>query len=67
VSAKEHKIRHHGGARSKAADAQDARGYGRAQDESFYSRPRELLSRIVAESDVVITGAVVPGKKSQCS
>jgi proton-translocating NAD(P)+ transhydrogenase subunit alpha len=48
----------------EAKDAQDARGYGRAQDESFYSRQRELLGRIVAESDVVITGAVVPGKKS---
>lgn len=48
----------------EAKDAQDVRGYGRAQDESFYSRQRELLGRIVAESDVVITGAVVPGKKS---
>src|SRR2546425_1166521 len=48
----------------EAKDAEDARGYARAQDESFYSRQRELLGRIVAESDVVITGAVVPGKKS---
>jgi NAD(P) transhydrogenase subunit alpha len=47
----------------EAKDAEDARGYGRAQNESFYSRQRELLGRIVAESDVVITGAVVPGKK----
>lgn len=48
----------------EAKDAQDARGYGSAQDESFYSRQRELLGRIVSESDVVITGAVVPGKQS---
>jgi len=48
----------------EAKDAEDARGYGRAQDESFYSRQRELLGRIVTESDVVITSAVVPGKKS---
>jgi NAD(P) transhydrogenase subunit alpha len=48
----------------EAKDAQDARGYGRAQDQTFYARQRELLARIVAESDVVITGAVVPGKKS---
>jgi H+-translocating NAD(P) transhydrogenase subunit alpha len=48
----------------EAQDAQDARGYARAQDESFYSRQRELLGRIVGESDVVITAAVVPGKKS---
>jgi H+-translocating NAD(P) transhydrogenase subunit alpha len=48
----------------EAKDAQDARGYGTAQDESFYARQRELLSRVVAESDVVITTAVVPGKKA---
>jgi H+-translocating NAD(P) transhydrogenase subunit alpha len=48
----------------EAKDAEDERGYGRAQDESFYQRQRELLGRVVAESDVVITAAVVPGKKS---
>ena len=48
----------------EAKDAQDARGYGTAQDESFYARQRELLARVVAESDVVITTAVVPGKKA---
>jgi NAD(P) transhydrogenase subunit alpha len=48
----------------EAKDAQDARGYGTAQDESFYARQRELLGRVVAESDVVITTAVVPGKKA---
>jgi NAD(P) transhydrogenase subunit alpha len=48
----------------EAKDAQDSRGYARAQDESFYLRQRELLSRVVAESDVVITAAVIPGKKA---
>jgi NAD(P) transhydrogenase subunit alpha len=48
----------------EAKDAEDARGYGRAQDESFYQRQRELLARTVAESNVVITTAVIPGKKS---
>jgi len=48
----------------EAKDAQDARGYGTEQDEAFYARQRELLSRVVAESDVVITTAVVPGKKA---
>ncbi len=48
----------------EAKDAQDARGYGRAQDENFYQRQRELLGRVVAESDIVITAAVIPGKKS---
>src|SRR5436309_4317889 len=47
----------------EAKDAEDARGYGRAQDESFYLRQRELLARVVAESDVVITAAVVPGRR----
>jgi len=48
----------------EAKDAQDARGYGTAQDENFYARQRELLTKVVAESDVVITAAVIPGKKS---
>jgi len=48
----------------EAKDAQDARGYGTVQDDAFYQRQRELLSRVVAESDVVITAAVIPGKTS---
>ena len=48
----------------EAQNAQDARGYGTAQDETFYARQRELLTRVVAESDIVITAAVIPGKKS---
>src|SRR2546421_9331683 len=48
----------------EAKDAEDARGYARPQDESFYQRQRELLGSVVRESDVVITAAVIPGKKS---
>ncbi len=48
----------------EAKDAQDARGYARPQDENFYQQQRELLGRVVKESDVVITAAVIPGKKS---
>jgi len=44
-------------------DAEDASGYAKAQDDTFYQRQRELLGRVVAESDVVITAAVVPGRK----
>src|SRR5467141_3373302 len=47
----------------EAKDAQDERGYARAQDETFYKRQRELLGKVVAESDVVISAAVIPGKK----
>jgi NAD(P) transhydrogenase subunit alpha len=45
-------------------DAQDASGYARPQDDAFYARQRELLGRVVAEQDVVIMAAVIPGKKS---
>jgi NAD(P) transhydrogenase subunit alpha len=48
----------------EATDAQDAGGYARAQGEDFYQRQRELLGKVVGESDVVITAAVIPGKKS---
>lgn len=48
----------------EAHDAQDQRGYARAQDEAFYRRQQELLRRVVAESDVVITTATVPGKRA---
>jgi NAD(P) transhydrogenase subunit alpha len=44
-------------------DAEDSRGYARAQDETFYQRQRELLGKAVTDSDVVITAAVIPGKK----
>jgi H+-translocating NAD(P) transhydrogenase subunit alpha len=47
-----------------AQNAEDARGYGTAQNESFYAQQRELLARAVAENDIVITTAVVPGKKA---
>jgi len=48
----------------EAKDAQDAGGYAKAQDESFYQRQRDLLGKVVAQQDVVITAAVIPGKKS---
>jgi H+-translocating NAD(P) transhydrogenase subunit alpha len=48
----------------ETTDAQDAGGYAKAQDEAFYQRQRELLGKIVAESDVVITTAAIPGKQS---
>src|SRR5207302_6149401 len=48
----------------EAKDAQDARGYATAQGEEFSRKQRELLGKVIAEHDVVITAAVVPGKKS---
>jgi H+-translocating NAD(P) transhydrogenase subunit alpha len=44
--------------------AEAAGGYAQAQNEAFYERQRELLGDVVAESDVVITTAAIPGKQS---
>jgi H+-translocating NAD(P) transhydrogenase subunit alpha len=44
--------------------AEGAGGYAQAMDEDFYERQRELMTRVVAENDVVITTAAVPGKKA---
>jgi NAD(P) transhydrogenase subunit alpha len=43
--------------------AEGAGGYARAMDEEFYRRQRELMAGAVAESDVVITTAAVPGRR----
>ena len=39
-------------------------GYAREMDEEFYKKQREMMLRVVAESDVVITTAAVPGKRA---
>ncbi|MDH3626043.1 MAG: Re/Si-specific NAD(P)(+) transhydrogenase subunit alpha [Acidobacteriota bacterium] len=44
--------------------AQDAGGYAKALGEEFYRKQRELMTRVIAEQDVVITTAAVPGKKA---
>jgi len=48
----------------ETAQAEDKGGYAKAQDEAFYQRQREMMARVVAANDVVITTAVVPGKKA---
>lgn len=48
----------------EAATGEAKGGYAAAQDEEFYRRQRELMTRVVAESDVLITTAAVPGKKA---
>jgi NAD(P) transhydrogenase subunit alpha len=50
----------------QTSDAEDQGGYARAQDEDYYRRQRELLGEVVAQSDVVITTAAIPGKPSPC-
>ncbi|HET7219880.1 MAG TPA: Re/Si-specific NAD(P)(+) transhydrogenase subunit alpha [Vicinamibacterales bacterium] len=48
----------------EAADSEDKGGYAKAQDESFYRRQREMMLKVVAASDVVITTALIPGKRA---
>lgn len=40
----------------------DEEGYAREMDEEFYREQRNALSRVVADSDVVITTAAIPGR-----
>ncbi len=39
-------------------------GYAEEMSEDYYRRERELMAQVIAESDVVITTAAVPGKKA---
>ena len=48
----------------ESADAEDKGGYAKAQDESFYRRQREMMIKVVANSDVVITTAADPRQKA---
>lgn len=48
----------------EANDAEDKGGYAKEMDESFYKKQREMMARVVAESDVVITTAMIPGKRA---
>lgn len=47
-----------------ASASEDKGGYAKAMDEDFYRRQRELLASVVAQSDVVITTAAIPGRPS---
>jgi NAD(P) transhydrogenase subunit alpha len=48
----------------ETGQAEDTGGYAKAQDEAFYRRQREMMARVVAANDVVITTAAIPGKKA---
>jgi NAD(P) transhydrogenase subunit alpha len=45
-------------------DSEDKGGYAKAQTEEFYQKQREQLGKRVANSDVVITTALVPGQRA---
>jgi NAD(P) transhydrogenase subunit alpha len=44
--------------------AQDVGGYAKDQGEDFLKRQRELMGDVLADNDVVITTAAVPGKRA---
>jgi NAD(P) transhydrogenase subunit alpha len=46
----------------ETAGAEDKGGYAKAQSEEFYKKQQELLGKTIANADVVITTALVPGK-----
>jgi H+-translocating NAD(P) transhydrogenase subunit alpha len=48
----------------EAEEAEDAGGYARAQSEAFYERQRKLMAERAAVSDVVISTALVPGRRA---
>lgn len=45
-------------------EAEDKGGYAKAMDEEFYKKQRELMAKVVAENDAVISTAAIPGKKA---
>ena len=45
-------------------DASDDEGHAREQDDDFIRKQREMMTRVVGESDVLITTAAIPGKPS---
>ncbi len=44
--------------------AQDQMGYARDMGEEFYRKQREMLTKVIAESDVVISTAAILGKRA---
>jgi NAD(P) transhydrogenase subunit alpha len=48
----------------ETGESEDKGGYAKAMDEEFYRKQRALMAKVVAESDLVITTAAIPGKKS---
>jgi NAD(P) transhydrogenase subunit alpha len=47
-----------------AGAAEDKGGYAKELGEEFYRKQRELMTRVVAGNDVVISTAAIPGKKA---
>lgn len=48
----------------EAEGTEDKGGYAKVQGEDFLRRQRELMTAVIAQQDIVITTAAVPGAKS---
>jgi NAD(P) transhydrogenase subunit alpha len=48
----------------ETGSSEAAGGYAKAMGEEFYARQRELLGKVVAESDIVVCTALIPGQKA---
>ena len=48
----------------ETGESEDKGGYAKAMDEAFYKKQQEMMARVIANSDVVITTAAIPGKKA---
>ena len=42
--------------------SEDTGGYAKAQNDAFLARQRQMMAKVVAASDVVITTALIPGR-----
>lgn len=48
----------------ETGDSETKGGYAKEMGEEFLKKQREMMTRVVAENDVVITTAAIPGKKA---
>ncbi len=48
----------------EAGDSEDEGGYAKEMDEEFYKKQQDLMAKVIAESDAVITTAAIPGRKA---
>lgn len=48
----------------ETGDSQTAGGYAKAMGEEFYAKQRQLLGDVLAEMDLVVTTAAIPGMKA---
>ncbi len=48
----------------EAGQSETQGGYAKQMDEDFYRRQREAMKKVIADCDVVITTAAIPGRKA---